>query len=73
MKREKVGYIILTAIAIISVAGIFILSPIEQDKEYHNFCDSETIFNIPNFWNVVSTSSCRNRLSSCAIVGSDRR
>ena len=54
MKKEKVGYIILTAIALLSVAGIFILSPIEQDKEYHNFCDSETIFNIPNFWNVVS-------------------
>ena len=54
MKKEKVGYIILTAIALLSVAGIFILSPIEQDKEYHNFCDSEAIFNIPNFWNVVS-------------------
>ena len=54
MKKEKVGYIILTAIAILGVAGIFMLSPIEQDKEYHNFCDSETIFNIPNFWNVVS-------------------
>jgi len=54
MKKAEVGYIILTAIALLSVAGIFMLSPIEQDIEYHNFCDSETIFNIPNFWNVVS-------------------
>ena len=54
MKKERVGYIILFSIAIIAIAGIFILSPIEQNKEYHNFCDSNTIFNIPNFWNVVS-------------------
>ena len=54
MKKESVGYLILSSIAIIGLAGIFILSPIEQQKEYHNFCDSETIFNIPNYWNVVS-------------------
>ena len=54
MKKERVGYLILTAIAVLALTGIFILSPIEQNKEYHNFCDSDTIFNIPNFWNVVS-------------------
>ena len=54
MKKERVGYIILIGIAIAAIAGLFILSPIEQNKEYHNFCDSDTILNIPNFWNVVS-------------------
>jgi len=54
MKKERIGYLILSAIAIIAIAGIFILSPIEQDIEYHNFCDSDTIFSIPNFWNVAS-------------------
>ena len=54
MKKERIGYIILTAIAIMAIVGLFILSPIEQNKEYHNFCDSDTIFNIPNFWNVIS-------------------
>ena len=54
MKKESLGYLILSAIAIIAIAGIFVLSPIEQDKVYHNFCDADTIFNIPNFWNVVS-------------------
>lgn len=54
MKKERIGYIVLATIAIVAIAGIFILSPIEQNKEYHNFCDSDTIFNIPNFWNVVS-------------------
>ena len=29
MKKESVGYLILTAIAILAVAGIFVLSPIE--------------------------------------------
>ncbi len=54
MKKKRVGYIILIGIAIVAIAGLFFLSPIEQNKEYHNFCDSDTIFNIPNFWNVVS-------------------
>ena len=54
MKKERVGYLILTAFAVLALTGLFILSPIEQNKEYHNFCDSDTIFNIPNFWNVVS-------------------
>jgi hypothetical protein len=54
MKKERVGYFILIVIAIISLTGLFILSPIEQSKEYHNFCDSNIILNIPNFWNVVS-------------------
>ena len=54
MKKERVGYLILTVIAVLALTGIFILSPIEQNKEYHNFSDSNTIFNIPNFWNVVS-------------------
>ena len=54
MKKEKVGYYILISVAIISIISLFILSPITQDKKYHDFCDSSTIFNIPNFWNVVS-------------------
>jgi len=29
-------------------------APIAQDKSYHQFFDSNTIFNIPNFWNVLS-------------------
>lgn len=54
MEKERIGYLILIGIAIAAIAGLFILSPIEQNEEYHNFCDSDTIFHIPNFWNVVS-------------------
>ena len=53
-QKERIGYVILSAITIIAIVGMFFLSPIEQNKEYHKFCDSNTIFNIPNFWNVVS-------------------
>ena len=54
MKKEKVGYIILIATAVLSIAALFFIAPIEQDTAYHHFCDSKTMFTIPNFWNVVS-------------------
>lgn len=54
MKKERIGYILLIVITIMAIVGLFVLSPIEQDKKYHDFCDSDTYFNIPNFWNVIS-------------------
>ena len=54
MKKEKVGYAILIATAVLSIAALFFISPIVQDTAYHHFCDSKTMFTIPNFWNVVS-------------------
>lgn len=54
MKKEEIGYVSLISLAVVSILVLFTLSPIIQDKKYHNFCDSDTIFNIPNFWNVVS-------------------
>jgi len=54
MKKEKIGYFILIATAFLSIAALFFISPMEQDSAYHHFCDSKTIFTIPNFWNVVS-------------------
>ena len=54
MKKKNTGYIILTILAILSFIGMFIVSPIEQDKSYHSFSDIRTLFDIPNFWNVIS-------------------
>ena len=54
MKREKIGFQILTIIGILALLGMFILSPIEQEQAYHNFSDEDTILNVPNFWNVIS-------------------
>lgn len=54
MVKERIGYIILAAFAILAVSALFLLPPIEQNKNYHKFCDADTLFNIPNFWNVIS-------------------
>jgi len=37
-----------------SLLGLFLLPPIVQDQNYHDFADQRTLFGIPNFWNVVS-------------------
>ena len=54
MKRAQTGYIVLGALAFIAIILIFSRPPISQAAEYHDFCDSKTLFGIPNFWNVVS-------------------
>jgi len=45
---------LLSCIAIIGIAIVFSMKPIAQNIGYHNFIDSQTIFNIPNFNNVIS-------------------
>ncbi len=44
----------LLSIAIISLAGIFLLAPLTQDLSYHQFAGQSTKAGIANFWNVVS-------------------
>jgi len=46
--------IFLFCITVICIAIVFTIKPIAQDIEYHNFIDSSSIFNIPNFYNVIS-------------------
>jgi len=38
----------------VSLLGLFLLPPIIQNQNYHDFADQRTLFGIPNFWNVVS-------------------
>ncbi len=54
MNKEKVGYIAITLVSILSVVGVLMLDPIAQNIGYHVFEDQRTIFGIPNFWNVIS-------------------
>ncbi|NOR29041.1 MAG: alkaline phytoceramidase [Lutibacter sp.] len=54
MKKNKIGYYSIISLAFIAILGMFFLSPIIQNEDYHNFSDTNTIFNIPNFWNVIS-------------------
>ncbi len=52
--RKNIGFIILLILGFISLIGMFVLDPIEQDNAYHDFCDSATILSVSNFWNVIS-------------------
>ena len=54
MKFEHIGEILTVVIAVAFGIVIFNFPPIEQRLDYHNFIDIKTIFNIPNFWNVLS-------------------
>jgi hypothetical protein len=54
VKSNDLGFALILMIVFLSVIGLLILDPIEQDPRYHLFKDTRTILNIPNFWNVVS-------------------
>lgn len=44
----------LLSVAAAAIAAALSLDPIPQDPAYHRFTDTETLFGIPNFWNVAS-------------------
>src|SRR5262249_43084125 len=44
----------LLVFMVASLLGLFLLPPIVQNQNYHDFADQRTLFGIPNFWNVVS-------------------
>jgi hypothetical protein len=54
MKKENVGYLLLTLIAVSVLVLIIRSAPIEQEQAYHDFSDIRVFFKIPNFWNVIS-------------------
>ena len=54
LKKEKIAYRIIAVLGIVMLIGVIILSPIKQDREYHNFSDGNILLKINNFWNVVS-------------------
>jgi hypothetical protein len=45
---------LLYFLAIIGVVVIFLIKPIQQDSDYHHFADTNELFSISNFWNVIS-------------------
>lgn len=45
---------ILSALLLLSIAGLGLCDPIQQQQAYHAYADTRTIFGIPYFWNVVS-------------------
>ena len=53
-KRKRFGLSILTVLIVVVVVVLFFSPPITQDLLYHNFSNGNMIFDIPNFWNVVT-------------------
>jgi hypothetical protein len=51
--KEKLYFLTSTIIVVVLAFFIFV-SPIAQDKDYHNFADASTFLLIQNFWNVFS-------------------
>ncbi len=45
---------LLAGLIIATFFSLFLLSPIQQDPEYHGFADSRRYVFIPNFFNVIS-------------------
>lgn len=54
MNKKRLGFLLLGVLALISILGMVFLPPITQQESYHHFCDSQTHWGIPNFWNVIS-------------------
>ena len=54
INNERLGFVLIFGILLFALIGILIQVPIAQDVNYHLFKDARTIWNIPNFWNVVS-------------------
>jgi len=46
--------LLLIGITIVLFVGLFLMAPIPQDLSYHQFADTQMMFGIPNFWNVIS-------------------
>ncbi len=47
-------YPIILIVFLVCSGILFMIDPIPQDLEYHDFADQRIIFGIPNFWNVMS-------------------
>ena len=52
--KEKIGFTAISAVLLFGAVAVFLRGPIPQDIQYHLFGDTRSIFNIPNFWNVLS-------------------
>jgi len=52
--KQKLGIIFLAISGIVAIIVLFLVGPIIQDENYHNFSDNITYFSVPNFWNVIS-------------------
>lgn len=52
--RQDPLKLVVGAVAVLAIAGVFLLDPIPQDPAYHAFADGRLLFGIANFWNVAT-------------------
>lgn len=52
--RQKAALFLIASLGGLTAAGLLMHGPIPQDLLYHDFGDQRTLFNVPNFWNVIS-------------------
>jgi hypothetical protein len=44
----------ILGVAVLAIVVVLFMPPVPQDPAYHDFADRQTLYGIPNFWNVVS-------------------
>ena len=54
MLSFKYKIALLLSITCAGIISVFCMKTIAQNNVYHQFSDSQELFSIPNFWNVVS-------------------
>ena len=54
LRLESKRQLLLLSITVALMIAVFLMDPIAQNQNYHQFSDQKTIFSIPNFWNVIS-------------------
>ncbi|MES2133171.1 MAG: ceramidase domain-containing protein [Bacteroidota bacterium] len=47
-------YALLFSITVIGMVLVFVNGPIPQSDNYHAFADTRKLYEVPNFWNVIS-------------------
>jgi len=52
--KAKSKVFVLLTVAAVAIVVAFLLPPIPQDPQYHEFADGRSLFGIPNFWNVAT-------------------
>ncbi|MGD8949615.1 MAG: ceramidase domain-containing protein [Desulfobacterales bacterium] len=52
--NERIGSWVMTLMTLVAVIALAIHGPIPQSQSYHAFADTRTIWDIPNFFDVIS-------------------
>jgi hypothetical protein len=46
--------LLLALVVAAAVVGVFLLEPIPQDPDFHDFADQRALLGVPHFWNVAT-------------------